>query len=218
MTRPPLARAQGISDWTTPSNPRRKKGRKGASVPIGRAKSIAPVGGSNRFGALLGTNGNEGIILSGTGKVTGGSTPPTTDSVCAACICGFLPRSPLTRPVSRPPVQGAVVDVETTTITTLEGSASGRFSWPKLCPSYNLLRLFASLALIRLGAAFAHSSSSVTITLLSPPLRAHDILSHGHNAFTLVSPGGFCEIGGDDTSSFAAITSSATRCVLAHAC
>ena len=82
FTRPPLARAQGISDWTTP---RRKNGGKGASVPNGRAKSIAPVGGSNRFGALLGTNGNEGI-LGGTGKVPRGSTPPTTDSVRAACI------------------------------------------------------------------------------------------------------------------------------------
>ena len=68
MTHPPLARAQGISDRTTPSNPRRKKGRKGASAPIVRTKNTTPVGGSNRFGALLGTNGNEGI-LSGTGKV-----------------------------------------------------------------------------------------------------------------------------------------------------
>ena len=87
MTHPPLARAQGIPDWTTPSNPRRKKGRKGASAPIVRTKSIAPVGGKNpnRFAALLGTNGNEGI-LGGTGKVPRGSTPPTTDSVRAACI------------------------------------------------------------------------------------------------------------------------------------
>ena len=85
LTHPPLARAQGIPDRTTPSNPRRKKGRKGASAPIVRTKSTAPVGGNNRFGALLGTDGNEGI-LGGTGKVTGGSTPPTTDSVLAACI------------------------------------------------------------------------------------------------------------------------------------
>ena len=84
MTHPPLARAQGIPDWTTPSNPRRKKGRKGASAPIVRTKSIAPVGGNNRFGALLGTDGNEGI-LGGNGKATGGSTPPTADSVRAAC-------------------------------------------------------------------------------------------------------------------------------------
>eukprot|EP00315_Gephyrocapsa_oceanica_P044472 CAMPEP_0185535214 /NCGR_PEP_ID=MMETSP1366-20130426/109333_1 /TAXON_ID=38817 /ORGANISM="Gephyrocapsa oceanica, Strain RCC1303" /LENGTH=267 /DNA_ID=CAMNT_0028146935 /DNA_START=104 /DNA_END=904 /DNA_ORIENTATION=+ len=122
--------APGIPDWTTPSNPRRKKGRKGASPPI--VKSIAPVGGKNPNGfvALLGTDGNEGI-LGGTSKVPLNSTP-TTDS-------------------------GATVDVETTTITTLEGSvsASGRFSWPK---SYNLLRLFGMLALLCLGAAFAHSS------------------------------------------------------------
>ena len=85
MTHPPFARAQGIADWTTPSNPRRKNGRKGASAPIVRTKSITPVGGKNRFGALLGTDGNEGI-LGGTGKVTGGSTPPTADSVRAACI------------------------------------------------------------------------------------------------------------------------------------
>ena len=68
MTHPPFARAQGIADWTTPSNPRRKNGRKGASAPIVRTKSIAPVGGNNRFGALLGMDGNEGI-LGGTGKV-----------------------------------------------------------------------------------------------------------------------------------------------------
>ena len=84
MTHPPFARAQGIADWTAPSNPRRKNGRKGASAPIVRTKST-PVGGSNRFGALLGTDGNEGI-RGGNGKVTGGSTPPTTDSVRAACI------------------------------------------------------------------------------------------------------------------------------------
>ena len=85
MTHPPFARAQGIADWTTPSNPRRKKGRKGASAPIVRTKSIAPVGGNNRFGALLKMDGNEGI-LGGTGKVPRGSTPSTTDSVLAACI------------------------------------------------------------------------------------------------------------------------------------
>ena len=122
----------------------------------------------------------------------------------------------LTRPVSRPLVQGATVDVETTTNTTPEGSAAGRFPWSK---SYNLLRLFGILALFCLGAAFAHSSSSVTTTLLSP-LRYEPTTSFPPvtTPFTLVSPGGFCEIGGDDTSSFAAITSSATRCVLAHAC
>ena len=70
----------------------------------------------------------------------------------------------LTRPVSRPLVQGATVDVETTTNTTPEGSAAGRFSWPK---SYNLLRLFGILALFCLGAAFAHSSCSATSALLS---------------------------------------------------
>ena len=85
LTHPPLARAQGIPDRTTPSNPRRKKGRKGASAPIVSTKSIAPVGGNNRFGALLGIYGNEGI-LGGTGKVPHGSTPSTTDSVLAACI------------------------------------------------------------------------------------------------------------------------------------
>ena len=89
LTHPPLARAQGISDRTTPSNPRRKKGRKGASAPIVRTKNTTPVGGSNRFGALLGTDGDEGI-LGGTGKVPRGSTPSTTNSVLAACICGLL--------------------------------------------------------------------------------------------------------------------------------
>jgi len=130
----------GIADWTTPSDPRRKNGRKGASAPICRVKNISPVGGSNGFGCLLGTDGNEGI-LGGKGKATGGSTPSTTDS-------------------------GATVDVETTTITTLEGSASasGRFPWSK---SYSLLRLFSILALFCLGAAFAHSSYSATAALLS---------------------------------------------------
>ena len=114
----------------------------------------------------------------------------------------------LTRPVSRPPVQGATVDVETTTITTLEGSASGRFSWPK---SYNLLRLFGMLALFCLGAAFAHSSYSATAALLSsqrydpspwptsPPATVA-------KPFAPASPNGFCEVG--DTSSFEAIVSS----------
>ena len=76
------------------------------------------------------------------------------------------PLAALTRPVSRPPVQGATVDVETTTTTTLEGSASasGRFPWSK---SYSLLRLFSILALFCLGAAFAHSSYSATAALLS---------------------------------------------------
>ena len=124
-------------------------------------------------------------------------------------------------PVSRPPVQGATANVETTTITTSEGSvsAAGWFSWPKFCTTYILLRLFGILALFCLGAVFAHFSSSVTTTLLSP-LRYEPTTSFPPvtTPFTLVSPGGFCEIGGDDTSSFAAITSSATRCVLAHAC
>ncbi|EOD10853.1 hypothetical protein EMIHUDRAFT_215094, partial [Emiliania huxleyi CCMP1516] len=173
----------GISDRTTPSNPRRKKGRKGASAPIVRTKNTTPVGGSNRFGALLGTDGNEGI-LGGTGKVPRGSTPPTRDS-------------------------GATVDVETTTVTTPEGSAAGRFSWPK---SYNLLRLFGILALICLGAAFAHSSYSATSALLSS--QRHDSPwptsppATVAKPFTPASPNGFCEVGGNDTSSFAAIVSS----------
>ncbi|EOD08755.1 hypothetical protein EMIHUDRAFT_459945, partial [Emiliania huxleyi CCMP1516] len=174
----------GISDWTTPSNPRRKKGRKGASAPIVRTKSIAPVGGNNRFGALLGTNGNEGI-LGGTGKVTGGSTPPTTDS-------------------------GATANVETTTITTPEGSvsASGWFSWPKFCPTY-LLRLFGILALLCLGTAFALSSYSATSALLSSQWHESPTSFPAVTTpFTPASLNGVCEIGGDDTSSCAAIASS----------
>ena len=102
--------------------------------------------------------------------------------------------------------------VETTTVPTLDSSvsASGRFSWPK---SYNLLRLFGILALICLGAAFAHSSYSATAALLSsqrydpspwptsPPATVA-------KPFTPASPNGFCEVGGNDTSSFAAIVSS----------
>ena len=104
--------------------------------------------------------------------------------------------------------------VETTTVPTLDSSvsASGRFSWPKLCPSYNLLRLFGILALFCLGAGFAHSSYSATAALLSsqrydspwptsPPATVA-------KPFTPASPNGFCEVGGNDTSSFAAIVSS----------
>ncbi|EOD22904.1 hypothetical protein EMIHUDRAFT_195332 [Emiliania huxleyi CCMP1516] len=171
----------GIPDRTTPSNPRRKKGRKGASAPIVRTKSIAPVGGNNRFVALLGMDGNEGI-LGGTGKVPRGSTPSTTDS-------------------------GATANVETTTITTAGGSTSGRFSWPK---SYNLLRLFGILALC-LGAAFAHSSYSATSLLSSQRYESptsFPAVTTPIAPFTPASPNGFCEVGGNDTSSFAAIVSS----------
>ena len=121
------------------------------------------------------------------------------------------PRLAAHPPVSRPPVQGATANVETTTITTPEGSvsASGWFSWTKFCPSY-LLRLFGILALLCLGTAFALSSYSATSALLSsqrndspwptsPPATVA-------KPFTLASPNGFCEVG--DTSSFEAIVSS----------
>ena len=122
----------------------------------------------------------------------------------------------LTRPVSRPLVQGATVDVETTTNTTPEGSAAGRFPWSK---SYNLLRLFGILALLCLGTAFALSSYSATSALLSSQWHESPTSFPAVTTpFTPASLNGVCEIGGDDTSSFAAITSSATRCVLAHAC
>ena len=125
----------------------------------------------------------------------------------------LLPRSPLTRPVSRPPFQGATVDVETTTITTLEGSASGRFSWPK---SYNLLRRFGILALLCLGAAFAHSSYSATSALLSS--QRYDSPWPPSPPTTVAKPSlnGFCEVGGNDTSSFAAIVSPANHPVRAR--
>ena len=113
----------------------------------------------------------------------------------------LLPRSPLTRPGPRPPLQGATVNVETTTITTAGGSTSGRFSWPK---SYNLLRLFGILALC-LGAAFAHFSYSATSLLSSQRYESPTSFPAVTTPFTL---NGFCEIGGNDTSSFAAIVSS----------
>ena len=113
-------------------------------------------------------------------------------------------------PVSRPPDQGATANVETTTITTPEGSvsASGWFSWPKFCPSY-LLRLFGILALLCLGTAFALSSYSATSALLSS--QWHESPTSFPAVTTPIAPAslnGFCEIGGDDTSSFAAIASS----------
>ena len=112
----------------------------------------------------------------------------------------------LTRPVSRPLVQGATVDVETTTNTTPEGSAAGRFPWSK---SYNLLRLFGILALICLGAAFAHSSCSATSALLSSQWHESPTSFPAVTTpFTPASPNGFCEVGGIDTSSFVAIVSS----------
>ena len=113
----------------------------------------------------------------------------------------------LTRPVSRPLVQGATVDVETTTNTTPEGSAAGRFPWSK---SYNLLRLFGILALLCLGTAFALSSYSATSALLSS--QWHESPTSFPAVTTPIAPAslnGVCEIGGDDTSSsFAAIASS----------
>ena len=113
-------------------------------------------------------------------------------------------------PVSRPPVQGATANVETTTITTPEGSvsASGWFSWPKFCPTY-LLRLFGILALLCLGTAFALSSYSATSALLSS--QWHESPTSFPAVTTPITPAslnGFCEIGGNDTSSFAAIVSS----------
>ena len=102
------------------------------------------------------------------------------------------------------PVQGATVDVEKTTITTPEGSAAGRFSWPK---SYNLLRLFGILALFCLGAAFAHSSYSATAAFLSS--QRYDSPWPTSPPATVAKPSlnGF-EVGRNDTSSFAAIVSS----------
>ena len=96
-------------------------------------------------------------------------------------------------------------------ITTPEGSvsASGWFSWPKFCPSY-LLRLFGILALLCLGTAFALSSYSATSALLSS--QWHESPTSFPAVTTPIAPAslnGFCEIGGDDTSSsFAAIASS----------
>ena len=186
--------AQGISEWTTPSKSRRNNERKGAS---------APVDCSNGYGALLGAGGNEG---SGTGtgkrsKVTRGSTPSTANAVPAACICGLSPARRSHDDFSRPPLQGATVIIETTTITTLEGYATGWFSWPHVSP----LRLFGILALICLGAASAHYSYSATTALLSsqrydspwptPPLASVA------TPFAPASLNGFCEVG--DTSSFA---------------
>ena len=96
-------------------------------------------------------------------------------------------------------------------ITTPEGSvsASGWFSWPKFCPTY-LLRLFGILALLCLGTAFALSSYSATSALLSS--QWHESPTSFPAVTTPIAPAslnGFCEIGGDDTSSsFAAIASS----------
>ncbi|EOD27539.1 hypothetical protein EMIHUDRAFT_468827 [Emiliania huxleyi CCMP1516] len=189
----------GISEWTAPSKSRRNNERKGAS---------APVDCSNGYGALLGAGGNEG---SGTGtgkrsKVTRGSTPSTANAVPAACICGLSPARRSRGDFSRPPLQGATVIIETTTITTLEGYATGWFSWPKICP----LRLFGILALICLGAASAHYSYSATTALLSS--RWYDSpwptspLATVAKPFAPSSLNGFiCEVG--DASSFADIAS-----------
>ena len=96
-----------------------------------------------------------------------------------------------------------------TTITTPEGSvsASGWFSWPKFCPSY-LLRLFGILALLCLGSAFALSSYSATSALLSSQWHESPTSFPAVTTpFTPASLNGVCEVGGDDTRSFAAIVS-----------
>ena len=73
-----------------------------------------------------------------------------------------------------------------------------------------MLRLFGILALLCLGTAFALSSYSATSALLSS--RWHESPTSFPAVTTPIAPAslnGFCEIGGDDTSSsFAAIASS----------
>ena len=73
-----------------------------------------------------------------------------------------------------------------------------------------MLRLFGILALLCLGTAFALSSYSATSALLSSQWHESPTSFPAVTTpFTPASLNGFCEIGGDDTSSsFAAIASS----------
>ena len=70
--------AQGITEWTSPSKSRRSNERKEASAPIDCG---------NGFGALLGSDGNEGIVGGkATSKATRRSTPSATNS-CSPPAC-----------------------------------------------------------------------------------------------------------------------------------
>ena len=99
--------------------------------------------------------------VGGNGKAPRGSTPPTTNSVLAACICLAVLAA---HSQSRAPVQGATVDPKTTTASTPEGSATGWFSWPKFCWHNVLCTVFICLiAASAGGGAFAYLPSSVVV-------------------------------------------------------
>ena len=130
------SRAQGIDEWKTPS-PLCKIERKGNLNE--RTEHATPIGGKNPngFAALVGTDGNEGMIH---GKAPRVSKLPTTTSARARRLNDLAPaRGP--HPVSC--AQGANV--------MPEGSVSaGRwFCWPKSCwPG-----LLCFFALVAIGAS-----------------------------------------------------------------
>ena len=107
---PTACAAQGIADWTTPSNPRRNNGRKGEvkSTTVSNKydllddveTNLAAENGededekkSKKKGKEMGAeSGKESAArpppecVGGTGKAPRGSTPSTTHSVLAACM------------------------------------------------------------------------------------------------------------------------------------
>ena len=138
------SRAQGIDEWKTPS-PLCKIERKGNLNE--RTEHATPIGGKNPngFAALVGTDGNEGMIH---GKAPRVSKLPTTTSARARRLNDLAPaRGP--HPVSC--AQGANVMPEGSV------SAGGWFCWPKSCWP-GLLCFFALVAIGASGAALVYSS------------------------------------------------------------
>ena len=188
--------AQDISEWTPPSKSRRNNERNE------RKEASAPIDCGNGFGALLGSDGNEGIVGGkATSKAARGSTPSATNSVLAACMCSFRPLL-AAHSQSRAPVQGATVkpkppktvnktvDPKTTTTATPKGSASasGWLSWPKLC--WPKVRCIICTCLIAAsGGAFAyfsHVSDALLPSVVAPSSAAPGFERHA----------GFCDVNG----------------------
>ena len=86
MTHPPFARAQGIADWTAPSNPRRNNGRKGEvkSTTVSNKYDLLDDEKGKEMGAESGKESSARPppeSVGGTGKA-----PSTTHSVHAPAI------------------------------------------------------------------------------------------------------------------------------------
>eukprot|EP00315_Gephyrocapsa_oceanica_P014142 CAMPEP_0185353632 /NCGR_PEP_ID=MMETSP1364-20130426/4674_1 /TAXON_ID=38817 /ORGANISM="Gephyrocapsa oceanica, Strain RCC1303" /LENGTH=504 /DNA_ID=CAMNT_0027953263 /DNA_START=40 /DNA_END=1552 /DNA_ORIENTATION=+ len=152
-----------IFEWTTPSKSRRNNERKGASAPIDC---------SNGYGALLGTGGNEGIGTD-TGKA------PSKGAT-------FKPKK--VKPKTPKTATPKTANPKMTTTATPKGSvsASGWFSWPKLCWHNVLCTVFVCLiAASATGgyAYFSHGSDGLLPSIGVPDTTALPTLSE-----VMVSP------------------------------